>query len=233
MLVFSHAPIMGSGLRTLQDVHIKNGCAWYLRPYLPTRELHRCTDTRIETSLDSMTWGWGGLLGRASTCLVVTQRVVVSGSTTQTRRRASASTNSASRTRKSGPYASDTQCLVVTLRVVLPISRTLHFALPRNYCQPACGATRAWFNGHFHLSHDYQVCAHLCACMALDLSHITMLRDMHVGFVLEHAEFRTDSTKTFCTMPPQYSSFGILAHLSCTSCLLSVLTVTYYDQTAQ
>jgi len=28
VLVFTHAPIMGSGLRTLQGVHIKNGCAW-------------------------------------------------------------------------------------------------------------------------------------------------------------------------------------------------------------
>mmetsp|Transcript_40249 Transcript_40249/g.61018 ORF Transcript_40249/g.61018 Transcript_40249/m.61018 type:complete len:599 (+) Transcript_40249:410-2206(+) len=28
LLVFSHAPIMGSGLRVLQDVHIKSGCAW-------------------------------------------------------------------------------------------------------------------------------------------------------------------------------------------------------------
>lgn len=28
ILVFTHAPIMGSGLRTLQGVHVKNGCAW-------------------------------------------------------------------------------------------------------------------------------------------------------------------------------------------------------------
>jgi hypothetical protein len=28
VLVFSHAPILGSNLRTLQDVHVKNGCAW-------------------------------------------------------------------------------------------------------------------------------------------------------------------------------------------------------------
>lgn len=28
LLVFSHAPIMGSGLRVLQNVHVVNGCAW-------------------------------------------------------------------------------------------------------------------------------------------------------------------------------------------------------------
>jgi hypothetical protein len=28
ILVFSHAPIMGSGLRVLQNVHVVNGCAW-------------------------------------------------------------------------------------------------------------------------------------------------------------------------------------------------------------
>lgn len=28
ILVFSHAPILGSGLRVLQSVHITNGCAW-------------------------------------------------------------------------------------------------------------------------------------------------------------------------------------------------------------
>ena len=28
ILVFSHAPIMGSGLRVLQNVHVMNGCAW-------------------------------------------------------------------------------------------------------------------------------------------------------------------------------------------------------------
>jgi hypothetical protein len=28
ILVFSHAPIMGSGLRVLQNVHVTNGCAW-------------------------------------------------------------------------------------------------------------------------------------------------------------------------------------------------------------
>jgi len=28
ILVFSHAPIIGSGLRALRDVHVKNGCAW-------------------------------------------------------------------------------------------------------------------------------------------------------------------------------------------------------------
>ena len=28
ILVFSHAPIIGSGLRVLQNVHIMNGCAW-------------------------------------------------------------------------------------------------------------------------------------------------------------------------------------------------------------
>ncbi|KAG5177942.1 calcineurin-like phosphoesterase [Tribonema minus] len=28
VLVFTHAPPMGSGLRVVQDVHIKNGCAW-------------------------------------------------------------------------------------------------------------------------------------------------------------------------------------------------------------
>ncbi|CAN0347159.1 unnamed protein product [Discosporangium mesarthrocarpum] len=28
VLVFTHAPPMGSGLRVLQDVHIKNQCAW-------------------------------------------------------------------------------------------------------------------------------------------------------------------------------------------------------------
>lgn len=28
ILIFSHAPIMGSGLRVLQNVHVTNGCAW-------------------------------------------------------------------------------------------------------------------------------------------------------------------------------------------------------------
>ncbi len=28
IIVFSHAPIMGSGLRVLQSVHVTNGCAW-------------------------------------------------------------------------------------------------------------------------------------------------------------------------------------------------------------
>lgn len=28
VIVFTHAPIMGCNLRALQDVHIKNGCAW-------------------------------------------------------------------------------------------------------------------------------------------------------------------------------------------------------------
>ena len=28
ILVFTHAPIMGSGLRVLQNVHVQNGCAW-------------------------------------------------------------------------------------------------------------------------------------------------------------------------------------------------------------
>lgn len=28
VLVFTHAPILGSNLRVLRDVHIKNGCAW-------------------------------------------------------------------------------------------------------------------------------------------------------------------------------------------------------------
>lgn len=28
VLVFTHAPPMGSGLRVVQNVHIKNGCAW-------------------------------------------------------------------------------------------------------------------------------------------------------------------------------------------------------------
>jgi len=28
VLVFTHAPIMGSGLRVLQNVHVQNGCAW-------------------------------------------------------------------------------------------------------------------------------------------------------------------------------------------------------------
>jgi len=28
IIVFSHAPIMGSGLRVLQNVHVVNGCAW-------------------------------------------------------------------------------------------------------------------------------------------------------------------------------------------------------------
>lgn len=27
-MVFTHAPPMGSGLRVVQNVHIKNGCAW-------------------------------------------------------------------------------------------------------------------------------------------------------------------------------------------------------------
>lgn len=38
ILVFSHAPILGSGLRVLQSVHVTNGCAW----------LNHCspTDTR-------------------------------------------------------------------------------------------------------------------------------------------------------------------------------------------
>lgn len=36
ILVFSHAPIMGSGLRALHDVHVKNGCAW----------LNHCSENR-------------------------------------------------------------------------------------------------------------------------------------------------------------------------------------------
>jgi len=36
ILVFSHAPIMGSGLRVLQNVHVVNGCAW----------LNHCSDNR-------------------------------------------------------------------------------------------------------------------------------------------------------------------------------------------
>jgi hypothetical protein len=28
VLVFTHAPPMGCGLRVLQTVHVKNGCAW-------------------------------------------------------------------------------------------------------------------------------------------------------------------------------------------------------------
>lgn len=35
ILVFSHAPITGSGLRVLQSVHVTNGCAW----------LNHCSDT--------------------------------------------------------------------------------------------------------------------------------------------------------------------------------------------
>ena len=35
VLVCSHAPIMGSGLRVLQNVHVTNGCAW----------LNHCSDT--------------------------------------------------------------------------------------------------------------------------------------------------------------------------------------------
>ena len=34
--VFSHAPIMGSGLRVLQNVHVVNGCAW----------MNHCSDSR-------------------------------------------------------------------------------------------------------------------------------------------------------------------------------------------
>ncbi|GAX21110.1 hypothetical protein FisN_1Lh215 [Fistulifera solaris] len=36
ILVASHAPIMGSGLRVLQNVHVTNGCAW----------LNHCSDNR-------------------------------------------------------------------------------------------------------------------------------------------------------------------------------------------
>ena len=40
ILVFSHAPIIGSGLRVLQSVHITNGCAW----------LNHCSPTDIRNS---------------------------------------------------------------------------------------------------------------------------------------------------------------------------------------
>lgn len=36
IIVYSHAPIMGSGLRVLQSVHVINGCAW----------LNHCSDNR-------------------------------------------------------------------------------------------------------------------------------------------------------------------------------------------
>mmetsp|Transcript_13644 Transcript_13644/g.38397 ORF Transcript_13644/g.38397 Transcript_13644/m.38397 type:complete len:686 (-) Transcript_13644:468-2525(-) len=40
ILVFSHAPIMGSGLRVLQSVHVTNGCAW----------LNHCSPTDVRNS---------------------------------------------------------------------------------------------------------------------------------------------------------------------------------------
>ena len=46
ILVFSHAPIMGSGLRVLQNVHVQNGCAW----------MNHCSENRdvfIKTVKDS------------------------------------------------------------------------------------------------------------------------------------------------------------------------------------
>lgn len=49
MLVFTHAPIMGSGLTVLQGVHVKNGCAWINHTDEKTRRIfyelcvkHRC-----------------------------------------------------------------------------------------------------------------------------------------------------------------------------------------------
>lgn len=41
VLVFSHAPIMGSGLRVLQSVHVQNGCAWLNHCCERTRGLFR------------------------------------------------------------------------------------------------------------------------------------------------------------------------------------------------
>ena len=40
ILVFSHAPITGSGLRVLQSVHVTNGCAW----------LNHCSPTDVRNS---------------------------------------------------------------------------------------------------------------------------------------------------------------------------------------
>jgi hypothetical protein len=39
IMVFSHAPIMGSGLRVLQNVHVVNGCAWLNHCSPDTRKL--------------------------------------------------------------------------------------------------------------------------------------------------------------------------------------------------
>lgn len=40
ILVFSHAPILGSGLRVLQSVHVTNGCAW----------LNHCSPPKVRNS---------------------------------------------------------------------------------------------------------------------------------------------------------------------------------------
>ena len=40
-VVFTHAPVMGCGLRVLQEVHVKNRCAWLNHSHNPHQARHR------------------------------------------------------------------------------------------------------------------------------------------------------------------------------------------------
>ncbi len=61
VVVFTHAPPMGSGLKVVQEVHVKNRCAWLNHSDRPQRFMELVNRWGLVAGLLALACGWTGL----------------------------------------------------------------------------------------------------------------------------------------------------------------------------